>query len=135
MTEPVMLEVRERRGPFGRVVRWAFWIFQAVMLLLILGTCAAVTPYLAGPDPEVALGAWMFGAEALGTLWATWPVGSLLLGLLLLLTRGRRRLIPAPPAAGPAPQSLSAGARPAATATGPAPPRPGGSVPRTGREP
>ena len=94
--EPVMLEVRERRSRFGRVVRWLFWIFQPLMLLLSLGTCAAITPYVAGPDPEVAMGAGMFGAMAIGTLWALWPVGTLLLGVLLLATRGRMRLIPAP---------------------------------------
>jgi hypothetical protein len=134
VTEPVMLEVRERRGRFGRAVRWAFWGFQGAMLLLILGTCAAVTPYLTGPDPEVALGAWMFGAEALGTLWLTWPAGTLLLGLLLLLTRGRRRLIPAPVSdavAVPPPP----GPQPGAAPPGPAPRRAGGSVPPTGRGP
>ncbi|MBL6455912.1 hypothetical protein JMJ55_11305 [Belnapia sp. T6] len=97
MAEPVLLEVRERRGPFGRAVKWGFWVFQLVMMLGCLGTCAAVTPYLAGPDPEVAMGAGLFGVMAIGTLWTLWPVGTLLLGLLVLATRGRKRLIPAPP--------------------------------------
>ena len=74
-----MLEVRERRGRFGRVVKWALWIFQLAMMLLSLGTCVAITPYMAGPDPEVALGAGMFGAMAIGTLWALWPIGTLML--------------------------------------------------------
>jgi hypothetical protein len=97
MSEPVMLEVRERRSRFGRVVKWLFLAFQAVMILLMLGTCAAVGPFLSGADPEVVMGAGMFGAMALGTLWAIWPLGTLVLGVLLLLTRGRKRLIPAPP--------------------------------------
>jgi hypothetical protein len=113
-----MLEVRERRGRFGRVVKWSFWIFQAAMLLLSLGTCAAITPYVTGPDPEVALGAGMFGAMAIGTLWAVWPVGTLALGVLLLATRGRQRFIPAPPD------------RPAEAPVAPA--RRAGSVPETG---
>jgi hypothetical protein len=129
MTEPVMLEVRERRSPFGRFCKWAFWIFQGVMLLLSLGTCAAVTPFLSGPDPEVAMGAGMFGVMALGTLWTVWPMGTILLGALALLTRGRKRLIPAPGAA------VEASPAPPAAALPPVPPRPGGgggSVPRTG---
>ena len=113
-----MLEVRERRSRFGRVVKWAFWIFQLAMMLLSLGTCVAITPYMAGPDPEVALGAGMFGAMAIGTLWALWPIGTLVLGLLLLATRGRKRFIPAPPD------------RPAEPAGPPA--RRAGSVPETG---
>ncbi|WP_052389344.1 hypothetical protein [Belnapia moabensis] len=100
MAEPVLLEVRERRSRFGRVVKWCFWVFQLLMLVGSLSTCAAVTPYLAGPDPEVAMGAGLFGAMAIGTLWVLWPVGTLLLGGLVLATRGRKRLIPAPETAG-----------------------------------
>ncbi len=93
---PVLLEVRERRGPFGRAVKWTFLGFQALMCLLLLGTCAFVAPFLANPDPEVAVGAGMFGAAATALLWLAWPAGTVLLGLLVLLTRGRKRLIPAP---------------------------------------
>ena len=108
MSEPVMLEVRERRSPFGRFAKWVFIGFQLVMLLLVLGTCAAVGPFLSGSDPEVVMGAGMFGAMALGTLWTIWPVGTLLLGLLVLFTRGRKRLIPAPmPVQPPPPQGGS----------------------------
>jgi hypothetical protein len=99
MAGPVLLEVRERRSRFGRWVKWGFLGFQGAMLLGSLGTCAAVGPFLSGSDPEVALGAGMFGALALGTIWAVWPLGTLVLGLLVLFTRGRRRLIPAPPEA------------------------------------
>ena len=97
MAEPVLLEVRERRSAFGRAVKWAFLGFQAATALLLLGTCAFVAPFLSSADPEVAVGAGMFGAVATGLLWLAWPVGTLLLGLLVLLTRGRKRLIPAPP--------------------------------------
>ena len=92
----MLLEVRERRGPFGRAVKWTFLSFQAVTCLLLLGTCAVVAPFLSNPDPEVAVGAGMFGAAATAFLWLAWPAGTALLGLLVLLTRGRKRLIPAP---------------------------------------
>jgi uncharacterized membrane protein YhaH (DUF805 family) len=107
-----MLEVREARGPFGRFCRALFWIFQALCLLVMLATCSLVPNYLANPDPEVAMGAGLFGVTVLGMLWALWPAGSLVLGLLMLFTRGRRRLIPA--------QDL---------------PRRAGSVPETGPRP
>lgn len=91
-----MVEVRERRSRFGRWVKWAFWGFQAAMLVFSLGTCAAITSHVGGPDPEVAAGAFMFGAMAIGTLWTLWPLGTLVLGVLLLVTRGRKRVIPLP---------------------------------------
>lgn len=111
MPGPVLLEVRERRGPFGRAVKAIFLGFQLLMLLGSLGTCAAVGPFLTGPDPEVAMGAGLFGAMALGTLWILWPLGTLVLGLLVLCTRGRKRLIPAPPepARGSVPRTGSPG--------------------------
>ena len=96
MKQPVLVEARERRGPFGRVVKRIFWWFQGLMLLGGLATCAAVGPFVTGPDPEVAAGAGMFGAMALGTIWVFWPLGSLGLGLMVLFTRGRKRLIPIP---------------------------------------
>lgn len=95
MAATPMLEVREARGPFGRFCYWAFWLFQLACLLLTLGTCAFVAPYLQNDDPDVVLGAGMFGALTLGTLWLLWPTGTVALGLLALLTRGRKRLIPA----------------------------------------
>jgi hypothetical protein len=127
-----MLEVREARSPFGRVVKWIFLAFQVVMILLMLGTCAAVGPFLSGPDPEVALGAGMFGAMAMATLWTVWPLGTLLLGLLVLFTRGRKRLIPAPEVGaklGPA----SPGAAPQQSSQ--AAPQRAGSVPEAGNQP
>lgn len=96
MADPILVEARERRGPFGRVVKRLFWWFQGLMLLGGLGTCAAIGPFVTGPDPEVAAGAGMFGAMALGTIWVFWPLGTLVLGGLVLLTRGRKRLIPVP---------------------------------------
>ena len=95
-SEPVLVEARERRSAFGRAVKWTFLGFQAVMALLLLGTCTLVTPFLSNPDLEVAAGAGLFGVIATGVLWLAWPVGTALLGLLVLLTRGRKRLIAAP---------------------------------------
>jgi hypothetical protein len=97
-SEPVLVEARERRSAFGRAVKWAFLAFQAAMLLLLLGTCAVVTPFLSNADLEVAAGAGLFGVMATSLLWLAWPLGTALLGLLVLLTRGRKRLIAAPAA-------------------------------------
>ena len=118
MAEPVVLEARERRGRFGRVVRWAFWLFQVAMGLLPFGTCGLVVPYTGSEDPEVAAGAGLFAVTALGLLWVAWPVGTVVLGALLFLTRGRRRLVTLPPAATPPPQRATGGSVPP---TGPPP--------------
>ncbi len=82
MTEPVLLEVRERRSAFGRAVKWVFLAFQAAMVLLLLGTCAFVAPFLSNPDPEVAVGAGMFGAAGLLGLGAFGALTACLIALL-----------------------------------------------------
>lgn len=101
MADPVMLEVREQRGPFGVFVRWVFWIFQGLMLLVTLGTCSVVGNFLDANNPEVALGAGLFGSVVLAVAWVVWPLGTIGFGLMMLLTRGRKRLIPAPAVSGP----------------------------------
>lgn len=91
-----MLEVREQRGPFGVFVKWVFWIFQGLMLLVSLGTCSVVGSFLDSNNPEVAIGAGLFGTVVLAITWVIWPLGTVGFGLMLLLTRGRKRLIHAP---------------------------------------
>jgi hypothetical protein len=122
---PVLMEAREPRGLFGRLVKRFFWGFQLLMVLASLGTCALVGQYVGGPDPEVALGAGMFGLSAIAVLWVLWPVGTLVLGVLVLATRGRKRLVPLPGSGPPVP----------GTSPPPPPHRPGGSVPQTGSAP
>ncbi|WP_431301697.1 hypothetical protein [Sediminicoccus sp. BL-A-41-H5] len=64
--------------------------------LLMLGTCAGLQRFVFSEDEEVAAGAMMFGAGALGLLWAFWLLAVPVMGLLLLLTRGRRLVIEQP---------------------------------------
>jgi hypothetical protein len=96
VAEPILLEVREPRRRFGRAVKWAFFAFQIVTLGAGLATCSVLPRYMGSADPEVAMGAGLFGAQTLGTLMAIWPLGTILLGGLALATRGRKRVIAAP---------------------------------------
>jgi hypothetical protein len=87
---------RAPRGAFGRVVKWLFWLVTLVPPLLMLGTCAGLQKFVFSEDAEVAAGAMMFGAGALGVLWAVWLVGIPVMGLLMLLTRGKLLVIEQP---------------------------------------
>jgi hypothetical protein len=92
----VMLEARAKRGFFGLLCKWLFWLFQIVMLLVLLGTCAAVLPSMPVKDPDAAAVILLVTGAAIAGIWVVWPLGTLLLGLLVLATRGRKYLIPAP---------------------------------------
>jgi len=93
---PLRFVARAPRSLFGRLAKWGFWLVTLVPPLLMLGTCAGLQDFVLSEDVEVAAGAMMFGAGALGTLWGIWVIGVPVLGLLMLLTRGRKLVIEQP---------------------------------------
>ena len=93
---PLRFVARAPRGAFGRLVKWVFWLVALLPPLLMLGTCAGLQGFVLSEDPEVAGGALMFGAGALGVLWTVWLIGLPVMALLLLLTRGRKLVIEQP---------------------------------------
>ncbi|MBS7812656.1 hypothetical protein [Roseococcus pinisoli] len=86
----VTFVARAPRSVFGRICKWTFVGFNLLMLVLLLTNCAVVIPYLGSEDPDVAMGAGLFGAMLAAGIWMAWPVGAVVLGVLTLLTRGRR---------------------------------------------
>ena len=97
MTGPLRFTARAPRTRFGRIVKWSFIGFNILMLVLALANCSLVLPYVAAEDPEVAMGAGMFAAMLAMGIWGIWPVGAVILGLLVLLTRGKLLVIEQPP--------------------------------------
>ena len=63
----------------------------------MLGTCAGLERFIFSEDAEVAAGAALFGAGALGILGVIWLTGVPVMGLFLLLTRGKLLVIEQPP--------------------------------------
>jgi hypothetical protein len=98
----VTFVARAPRNGFGLFCKWAFIIFNFLMLALLLTNCAVVIPYLASKDPDVAAGAGLFGVLLVLGIWIVWPIGALILGILALVTRGRRLILEQalPPGAG-----------------------------------
>jgi hypothetical protein len=86
----VTFVARAPRSVFGRFCKWLFIGFNLLMLVLLLTNCAVVIPYIASDDPDVAAGAGLFGVLLAAGIWVVWPVGALVLGILTLVTRGRR---------------------------------------------
>lgn len=86
----VTFVARAPRGAFGRFCYWLFIGFNLLMLALSLANCAVVLPYVGSDDPDVAAGAGLFGVLLAAGIWTVWPLGALVLGILALVTRGRR---------------------------------------------
>ena len=96
----IRFEAREPRRPFGRFVKFLFWLIVLLPPMLMLATCAGLPRFVLSEDEEVAGGALLFGAGVLGVLWTVWLLGVPILGVLMLVTRGRLLVVEhAPPRA------------------------------------
>ena len=100
MSQPLRFTARAPRTRLGRAIKWSFIDFNLLMLALALTNCGLVLPYVAAEDPEVAMGAGMFAAMLALGIWGLWPVGAVILGLAVLLTRGELLAIEQPPPPG-----------------------------------
>ncbi len=94
--ETIRFEAREPRGPLGKFVKVLFWLVLLVPPVLMMATCAGLPRYVFSEDEEVAGGALLFGAGVLGLLWTVWLLGVPVMGVLMLLTRGKRLVIEQP---------------------------------------
>lgn len=91
MAKIIRKEVR-KRGIFGWIFLIAFWGFNAVMALSLYAGIKGVSeiqPQDAAQEAGTVIGA-TFGV---GMLLAIWLLGALLLGLLVLFSRGRKTII------------------------------------------
>ena len=82
------------RGPFGQVVKWVFILFNILMLVWMVSTCASVgeTINSAGSDAEQA-GTAIGGTLATGMLLFIWGFGDIILGMFVLFTRGKKVIV------------------------------------------
>lgn len=88
----VQREVSDRTA-FGKIVKWVFIIFNVLMLIWLISSCAAVGDIssTASNDAERA-GAAIGAGLGVTFLLFVWGVGDVILGLFVLFTR-RKKLI------------------------------------------
>jgi hypothetical protein len=78
---------KPRRGIFGKLVKWAFILFNVLMLVwLIAGMNAAANATQPGTEAGKA-GAAIGTAIGAGLIIALWVAGDIILGLFVLFTR------------------------------------------------
>ncbi|MBA4053015.1 MAG: hypothetical protein C0472_14290 [Erythrobacter sp.] len=88
----VQREVSDRTT-FGKIVKWVFIIFNVLMLIWMVSSCAAVGDISANAANDAERAGAAIGA-GLGVtfLLFVWGVGDVILGLFVLFTR-RRKLV------------------------------------------
>lgn len=89
-TETLQIEKRQR-GPFGWIVAIVFWGFNTIMIYYIFSVFDVGADYYSnasdGADQAgFALGTG-FAIYILGSIWFT---GTIILGIMMVLTRGKK---------------------------------------------
>ncbi len=80
-----------KRGFFGRIWQILFWLFQALMILMVfvnLSSGAQIGEGCAGDTACEAGVALCTGAVA-AVGWGVWILGTIILGVLMMATRGK----------------------------------------------
>src|SRR5206468_2959196 len=88
MTTIVRTE-KYQRGTFGTLIKWAFIIFNVVMLVWILGGLHSVSNMEVHSNAERA-GRAIGSAIGVASLLTLWVFGDIILGALVFFTRGQK---------------------------------------------
>jgi hypothetical protein len=85
---------KRQRGFFGWIFLILFWAFNAIMLLWMIGGIMATSDLAATTtnDAERA-GAAIGSAIGFGMILMLWVIGAGLLGLFVMMTRGKKVIV------------------------------------------
>lgn len=86
----VIKTTKRKRGVFGTIVWWLFLAFNGLMTLWVFWAIKMAAQHAqATTDAAVQTGSVIGGTIATGLLVSLWLFGSLILGLIVALTRGK----------------------------------------------
>jgi hypothetical protein len=93
MAKVIRKEIR-KRTMMGKIIKWTFIGFNILMLVWFIGGMSAAGDVAgnAVSDAEQA-GAAIGTTLAAGMLLTLWAIGDIILGILVLLTRGQKTII------------------------------------------
>jgi hypothetical protein len=91
MTSTVRTEVR-KRGFFGWFFLILFWLFNGLMVWSIISAGAAISENRPFGEAE-RVGAAIGAGLGFGMILFVWLAGAVILGLFVILTRGRKTII------------------------------------------
>lgn len=78
---------KPKRGFFGKIIIWGFWIFNVLMIAWIWGGVSGNVEEMATMDGAEQAGA-AIGTAIGGTILVfIWLIGAIILGIMALLTR------------------------------------------------
>lgn len=85
---------KRKRGVFGTIVWWIFLLFNALMLFSVIAGWGEFGNYIeTATTPGERAGTIIGSAIGIWILLMIWLVGDIVLGILVLLTRGKKEFI------------------------------------------
>jgi hypothetical protein len=85
---------KRKRGFFGKIFMVLFWIFNVLMLLWLVAGIKATSTGVAEATSEAAkAGAVVGSAIGMGMIVAIWAAGAVILGLMVVLTPGKKIIV------------------------------------------
>lgn len=78
---------KPKRGFFGKIVVWGFWLFNALMIAWIWGGVSGNVDQMASMEGAEQAGAAIGTAIGGTILIIIWLIGAVILGIMALLTR------------------------------------------------
>lgn len=89
MAKIIRTEIR-RRGVFGLLFKYAFILFNVVMMIWLFSYWGTIDGHIKGATSDAARSGATIGA-AIGThlIVSIWVCGAVILGIFTLLTRGK----------------------------------------------
>ena len=93
MAQVIRTETR-RRGFFGKLFKWTFIIFNIAMVLWLVSYWGNIARLSEGLTSNAEKAGTVIGATAgTGVLVFVWAAGDIILGLFVLLTRGKTVIV------------------------------------------
>jgi len=77
-----------KRGPIGFIIKWAFILFNLLMIWWLISYFASVGELASNNDTDAEKAGTAIGATlGTGLIASIWVVGDIILGILVLFTR------------------------------------------------
>ena len=82
---------RRKRGVFGWIVAILFWAFNAFMLIAVIMGISSTTDQMDSAITDAERAGTAIGATlGLGMILSVWFFGAVILGIMMLFTRGKK---------------------------------------------
>ena len=82
---------RRKRGVFGWIVAILFWAFNAFMLFAVIMGISSTTDQMDSAITDAERAGTAIGATlGLGMILSVWFFGAVILGIMMLFTRGKK---------------------------------------------